>query len=170
MYPETDGIMRHSRVEQAFHPLFHMLRHVLEPYVVNPMLRCIFDQRKIRQIVSGDILVQVYQDAQTGLCHESMSRCHSNVIAAGYNVTRCSKAGGRQKFFNRKVRELYNLRPFNVDYRKQTRACTQYGVYWVVRAQIFIKFRNWSCIKIECEELSKFIDAERAESHCDALE
>jgi hypothetical protein len=32
-----------------------------------------------------------------------------------------------------------------------------------------VKYRNWSCLEIECEQLGEFLDAKRAVSHCNKL-
>jgi hypothetical protein len=38
---------------------FHVLQHILEPGVVNPMLGSGVSERKFLQVVSGDIFVEV---------------------------------------------------------------------------------------------------------------
>jgi hypothetical protein len=42
-------------------------------------------------------------------------------------------------------------------------------MYWILQAPIPVKFRNWSCLEVECEQLSKFLYAKRADSHRDEL-
>jgi hypothetical protein len=32
-----------------------------------------------------------------------------------------------------------------------------------------MKFRNWSCLEVECEQLGKFLYAKGADGHCDEL-
>lgn len=46
-------------VKQPFHPLFGTLRHALETSMLKPALGSIFRERKFRQAVPGDVLVQV---------------------------------------------------------------------------------------------------------------
>jgi hypothetical protein len=49
--------------------------------MVSPVLCSIFSERPFLQIVAGDdILIQVLQNAQAGLGHKGMSRCHRNMI------------------------------------------------------------------------------------------
>src|SRR5258708_31289225 len=71
-------------VKQLFHCILHILRHILEPSVVSPVLRSIFSESVVFQTVIGDdILVQVQQNAQAGSCREGMSRRHRDIITAG---------------------------------------------------------------------------------------
>jgi hypothetical protein len=42
-------------------------------------------------------------------------------------------------------------------------------VHWILQAPILAKFWNWSCLEVECEQLSEFLYAKRADSHCDEL-
>jgi hypothetical protein len=60
MYPDTDSEMWFARVKQSFHPILHILRHVLEPGMVSPMLGSIFGERPFLQTVAGDhVLIEV---------------------------------------------------------------------------------------------------------------
>ena len=56
-----------------------------------------------------------------------------------------------------------------IDDDKKTRAGRQNRVYWIVQAPILVKFRNWSCLEVEGEQLGEFLHAKRADSHCDEL-
>ena len=106
-----------------------------------------------------------------------MSRCLGNMIAAENNVVCLRKAGGCQEFLDREVRKLYEfvvgIRSFIIDFiiddGKKTGAGRQNRVYWILQAPILVKFRNWSCLEIECEQLSEFLYVKWAESHCDEL-
>jgi hypothetical protein len=111
----------------------------------------------------------------TGSRCEGMSRCHGNMITAGNTVACLSKAGRRQEFFGGEVGKLYDFsRRISIDIifldnGKQTGACPLYRIHWISRAPILMECRNWSCLEIECEQLSEFLDAKRAGSHCNEL-
>jgi len=95
------------------------------------------------------------------------------MITAENNVVCFGKAGGSQELLDREVRELYEfvvgVRSFMIDDGKKTGAGRQNRVYWILQTPILMKFRNWSCLEVECEQLSEFLYAKRAESHCDEL-
>src|SRR6266567_2806849 len=98
-----------------------------------------------------------------------MSGCHGNMITAGGNVACLSKAGGRQKFSHRNVRELYNFSKVITTVDEQTGASRQYCVYGIFQAPIFMVFRYSSCVEIVCKQLSEFLDAKPTEGDYDEL-
>ena len=102
-----------------------------------------------------------------------MSTCFGNMITAENNVVCFSKAGGSQELLDREVRELYDFAPgiknIIIDDGKKTVAGRQNGVHWILQAPILVKFRNWSRFEVKCEQLSEFVYAKRADSHCDEL-
>jgi hypothetical protein len=81
------------RVEQLFHPIFHVFRHTPEQGMVDPVLCSILSQRVFLQAVSGDAIIQVQQNSQTTLCDEGMSLWHRDIILTGYHVGCFGKAG-----------------------------------------------------------------------------
>jgi hypothetical protein len=55
--------------------------------MAHQMLRCILDERKFLQAISGDVIIQMQQNAQTGLRDEGVSEWYRNIILAGQIVT-----------------------------------------------------------------------------------
>jgi hypothetical protein len=57
----------------------------------------------------------------------------------------------------------------SIDDGKKNGAYRQHRIYWVIQAPTLLKFRNWSCLEIECEQFGKFLDAKRAGGYCNEL-
>lgn len=74
-YPDKDRKMWFTRVEKSFKPIrrvFHFSRYVFEPGMRSPVLRNMFSESEVFQtVVIDEILVQVEQNVQTGLCCKS---------------------------------------------------------------------------------------------------
>jgi hypothetical protein len=79
-----------------------------------------------------------------------------------------SEAGRSQELLDRKVRELYKGGAFVADDGKQAGACRQHRD-WIFKALIFMKFRNWSCLEIECKYIGQFLDKKGAAGHRNKL-
>ena len=76
--------------------------------MVLPMLGSIFGERKILQAVAGDGFIEMQQDAQTGLRNKRMSGCVGDMVTG--NSACCFREARRcQEFFDRKMRELYDI-------------------------------------------------------------
>jgi hypothetical protein len=54
--------------------------------MADQMLRCILDERKFLQAISGDAAIQMQQNAQTGLRNEGVSEWYGNIILSGQIV------------------------------------------------------------------------------------
>src|SRR5258707_3739933 len=135
-------------VKQLFHCILHILRHILEPSVVSPVLRSIFSESVVFQTVIGDdILVQVQQNAQAGSCREGMSRRHRDIITA-VNVVFFCKTGGRQEFSHREVREMYHGGTFDLDGSKGTGTSRQKRIYWSFKGPFLMEFRSLALLDI----------------------
>jgi hypothetical protein len=46
-------------VKESLHPVFHLGRYVLEPRMVDPVLRGILSERKFVEVISGNVFVEV---------------------------------------------------------------------------------------------------------------
>src|SRR6266852_3534312 len=103
-----------------------------------------------------------------------MSWYLGNMITVENNVICFSKTGGSQELLDREMRELYDFAgviiiSFIIHDSKKTGAGRQNRLHRILQAPFLVKFRNWSCLEVECEQLSEFLYVKRADSHCDEL-
>src|SRR5579863_7398703 len=71
-YPNPDRKMPFSRVKQMLHANLRVRRHILRFCVTCPVLGSIFSEGKSLQTVTGDGLIEMQENSQTGLCDKRM--------------------------------------------------------------------------------------------------
>jgi hypothetical protein len=59
MNPDPDGKMGFCPIEQLLHSFHYKLRHTLKTGMLEPVLGCVFSERKFHQTPASDVFVKV---------------------------------------------------------------------------------------------------------------
>ena len=84
------------------------------------------------------------------------------MVAAGNCGVLFAKADRGQELLDREMRKLYYLGISDIDKGKQCGTRGKHRFHWIFESPIFAKCWDLPSLEIKCEELSQFLDSERA--------
>src|SRR6266849_8455704 len=78
--PDPCCKMWHCRIEKTLHGLLNLRRHVPKFDMIDPILSGIWGKGKVGNGISVDLVIELEEDNEAGVCKDGMRRFRENVI------------------------------------------------------------------------------------------
>src|SRR6266403_2649768 len=156
-------------IKSTLHDLLNVRRHIPKPGMVDPVSGGIVGDGKTSYGISVDIIIELEEDTEAGVCEDDMRRFGENVVVR--KTFFCFRESlGCQVLLDREMRELNYLLAFLIDDGNETRTYGQNGFSGVFWTPIFVKYRGRHLVELNCKDLRELFDAKRANRHRETFE
>src|SRR6266403_3798058 len=151
-------------IKSTLHDLLNVRRHIPKPGMVDPVSGGIVGDGKTSYGISVDIIIELEEDTEAGVCEDGMRRFGENVVVRKTFFFR-RESLGCQVLLDREMRELNYLLASPVNGDDKTGTCRHHCFFCVYWTPICVKCRGHCLIKSNGKDLREFINAKWADGH-----